>query len=317
MLLFAKSTEKTGIRLLLKFYKLLKSINFVNNFRKHLTHNQMKLIAYSSSSDTTWSVTEHAKLIMQIITPGINPFYQSTGEIQEQMLSTLIPQIENQPVKEIFFYGAGCSFAEKKATVEDALKYYFPKAKIQIESDLLGAARGLFQHEQGIACILGTGSNSCHYDGTKIISNISPLGFILGDEGSGAVLGKQLIADCMKKQLPEWICEKLHDEFDLLMEEVMDKVYTNSFPSKFLASFTPFIAEHIEEPAIFNLVYDSFDAFFTRNVMHYNLSDLRVGFVGQVAFMFKDTLEIAASERGILINQILESPVAGLIQFHN
>lgn len=277
----------------------------------------MKLIAYTGSSDTTWSITEDAKLIRQIITPGINPFYQSTGEIQELILSSLLPHIESLSVKELFFYGAGCSFPEKKATVEDALKYYFPDTKIQIESDLLGAARGLFQHEQGIACIIGTGSNSCHYDGNRIVTNISPLGFILGDEGSGAVLGKQLLADCIKKQLPEWICEKLYDEFELTQEQIMDKVYTHPFPSKFLASFTGFIAEHIEEPAIFNLVYDSFDAFFIRNVMHYDLTDMQVGFVGSVAFMLKDPLEIAASERNIFISQVLDNPVAGLIQFHN
>ena len=277
----------------------------------------MKLIAYTGSSDTIWSITEDAKLTRQIITPGINPFYQSTGEIQELILSSLLPHIESLSVKELFFYGAGCSFPEKIVTVEDALKYYFPDATIQIESDLLGAARGLFQHEQGIACILGTGSNSCHYDGNRIVSNISPLGFILGDEGSGAVLGKQLLADCMKKQLPEWICEKLYDEFELTQEQIMDKVYTHPFPSKFLATFTSFIAEHIEEPAIFNLVYDSFDAFFTRNVMHYDLTDMQVGFVGSVAFMLKDPLEIAASEKNIVISQVLDNPVTGLIQFHN
>jgi N-acetylglucosamine kinase-like BadF-type ATPase len=277
----------------------------------------MKLIAYTGSSDTIWSISEDVKLIRQIITPGINPFYQSTGEIQELMLSTLLPHLESLSVKELFFYGAGCSFPEKIATVEDALKYYFPDATIQIESDLLGAARGLFQHEQGIACILGTGSNSCYYDGNRIVSNISPLGFILGDEGSGAFLGKQLLADCIKKQLPEWICEKLYDEFELTQEQIMDKVYTHPFPSKFLATFTSFIAEHIEEPSIFNLVYDGFDAFFTRNVMHYDLTDVQVGFVGSVAFMLKDPLEIAASEKNIFISQVLDNPVTGLIQFHN
>jgi N-acetylglucosamine kinase-like BadF-type ATPase len=277
----------------------------------------MKLIVYTGSSDTTWSVTDHAELISQLTTQGINPFYQSTGAIQELILSSLLPHIESQSIKEIFFYGAGCSFAEKITTVEEALKYYFPNAIIQINSDLLGAARALFQHQKGIACILGTGSNSCHYDGNQIIKNISPLGFILGDEGSGAVLGKQLLSDCLKEQLPDWICERLMDEYELTQEQIMDKVYTHPFPSRFLASFIPFIAEHIEEPAIFNLAYDSFDAFFTRNLMRYDLTDMQVGFVGQVAYALKDTLEIAASERDIQISQVIESPVAGLIQFHN
>ncbi|MDD2283940.1 MAG: ATPase [Paludibacter sp.] len=277
----------------------------------------MVLIADSGSSNTTWNVTENKELILKIETSGINPFYQTTGEIQELILTSLLPKTHQYNIEAIFFYGAGCAFPEKKKTVSEALSYFYPDAKIEVESDLLGGARALFQHEKGIACILGTGSNSCYYDGTHIIKNVSPLGFILGDEGSGAVLGKLLIADCMKKQLPEWLCDKLIDEYELSQEKVMDAVYKNPFPSKFLASFAPFMAKHIEEPAIFNLIFDNFDAFFTRNVMQYDLTEMKVGFVGSVAYYFKDTLEIVASERNIFISQILQSPMEGLIQYHS
>lgn len=276
----------------------------------------MKLIADSGSSNTTWSIIDNSGLIMQTTTPGINPFYQSTGEIQDSILTTLIPETNEFNIEQIFFYGAGCSFPEKKATVADALRYFFPQAHIEIESDLLGAARGLFQHQKGIACILGTGSNSCYYDGTQIVKNVPPLGFILDDQGSGAVIGKLFVADCMKSLLPEWLCEKFFSEYNLIPEEIMESVYKKPFPGRYLASFTPFIAEHIDEPSIFNLVYDSFDAFLMRNVMQYDLDEIEVGFVGSVAYHFKDTLEIVASERNIAISQILQDPMEGLIRFH-
>ncbi len=276
----------------------------------------MILIADSGSSNTTWCIVDDSDVLLQVSTPGINPFYQTTGEIQELILTALLPKINAFQIDKIFFYGAGCAFPEMNEIVYDAMAYFFTKADIQVESDLLGAARALFQHQKGIACILGTGSNSCYYDGRQIVKNVSPLGFILGNEGGGDAMGKQLIADCLKNQLPEWLCEKLLDEYELTPALILESVYRKPFPNRFLASFTPFLLEHIEEPAIFNLVFDNFDAFFTRNVMQYNLEGIDVGFVGSVAYNFKDTLEIVASERSIVINQIVEDPMEGLIRFH-
>lgn len=277
----------------------------------------MILIADSGSTKTSWCVCENSNILKQISTQGINPFYQTTGEIQELIMTTLLAEINTFQIDKIFFYGAGCAFPEKKEIVAEALAYFFTGTEIEVESDLLGAARALFQHQKGIACILGTGSNSCYYDGTQIVSNVSPLGYILGDEGSGAVMGKQLLADCLKHQLPDWLGEKLLDEYELTPAQVLESVYKQPFPSRFLASFTPFLWEHIEEPAIFNLVYDAFDAFFTRNVMQYDLEDMEVGFAGSVAYHFQDTLEIVASERSITIHQILSQPLEGLVKFHS
>src|SRR5574344_1162957 len=221
-------------------------------------------------------------------------------------------------VKKIFFYGAGCSFDEKKQMVKNAIAVSFPKAQIEIESDLLAAARGLFQKENGIACILGTGSNSCYYDGKNIIHNVSPLGFILGDEGSGAVLGKKFIADCLKNQLPEELKNKFLTTFGLTTNDIINHVYRKPFPNRYLAQFTPFLAENMAEPAIYNLIFDSFTDFFVRNVMQYpNFEEYPVSFVGSIAYYFKDILEVVAFELGITLGEIKQSPLEGLVAFHS
>lgn len=277
----------------------------------------MILIADSGSSKTHWVIIENNTVKQEIYTDGINPFYQSEMDIISLIESQVIPELETGDIESIYFYGAGCSFPDKKILVSRALVRFFSNAIIEIQSDLLAAARSLFLHKKGIACILGTGSNSCYYDGKEIVQNISPLGFILGDEGSGAVLGKLLIADCLKNQVPSLITEQLLERYNLTPAQIMENVYKNPFPNRYLALFTPFILEHIEEPAIFNLVYDSFDAFFLRNVMQYSLEDISVGFVGSIAHYFRDTLEIVASERGIHISEILQNPMLGLIKYHS
>ena len=162
----------------------------------------MILIADSGSTKTNWCLVEQGQIVSEIVTDGINPFYQTDMEIIALLDDQLIPKLENTDIDRIFFYGAGCSFPEKKILVSRGLVRFFGNSMIEIQSDLLGAARSLFQQEKGIACILGTGSNSCYYDGKDITQNVSPLGFILGDEGSGAVLGKLFLADCLKNQLP-------------------------------------------------------------------------------------------------------------------
>jgi len=277
----------------------------------------MILIADSGSTKTCWCVVSNGELLSQVITDGINPFYQTDLEIIALLDTQLIPKLKNIEIDLIYFYGAGCSFPEKKILVSRALVRFFSNAMIEIQSDLLGAARSLFQHQKGIACILGTGSNSCYYDGIEIVENVSPLGFILGDEGSGAVLGKLFVADCLKNQLPVALKEKFLSQYKLTPAIILDNVYKKPFPNRFLAQFTPFLLEHIDEPSIFNLVFDSFDAFFVRNVLQYSLEDVQVGIVGSIAHYFRDTLEIVASERGIIISEIVQSPMDGLVRFHS
>jgi N-acetylglucosamine kinase-like BadF-type ATPase len=277
----------------------------------------MNLIADSGSTNTHWCLVQNGEVVNEIITDGINPFYQTDMEIIALLDDQLIPKLVNIDIDSIYFYGAGCSFPDKKILVSRALVRFFGNSMIEIQSDLLGAARSLFQHEKGIACILGTGSNSCYYNGKEIEQNVSPLGFILGDEGSGAVLGKIFIADCLKNQLPVKLKEKFLTSYELTPEMILENVYKKPFPNRYLAQFTPFLLENIEEPSIFNLVYDSFDAFLIRNVMQYPLDDIQIGFVGSVAYYFRDTIEIVASERRIIISDIVQNPMNGLVKYHS
>ena len=277
----------------------------------------MNLIADSGSTNTHWCLVQGGKVVNEIVTDGINPFYQTDMEIIALLDDQLIPKLDKIDIDSIYFYGAGCSYPEKKILVSRALVRFFGNSMIEIQSDLLGAARSLFQHEKGIACILGTGSNSCYYDGKVIEQNVSPLGFIIGDEGSGAVLGKLFIADCLKNQLPVELKEKFLTSYELTPEIILENVYKKPFPNRFLAQFTPFLLENIEEPSIFNLVYDSFDTFLVRNVMQYPLEDILVGCVGSIAWYFRDTLEIVASERRIVISDIVQNPMNGLVKYHS
>lgn len=276
----------------------------------------MKLIADSGSTRTSWYVSDCTIITKKHSTGGINPFYQTEQEIARLIEQTLLPAVGKYPIDELCFYGAGCAFDDKKKMVADALRSSFPAANISVESDLLGAARGIFQHDSGIACILGTGSNSCEYNGNKITNNVSPLGFILGDEGSGAALGKQLIGDCLKHQLPDWLSEKFMDEYELTPALILDRVYKQPFPNRFLASFTPFLAAHLEEPSLFNLVYDAFDSFITRNLFQYNTRELPIGFVGSIAWHFKDVLEIVISEHQLELASVTIDPMEGLVNYH-
>lgn len=182
---------------------------------------------------------------------------------------------------------------------------------------MLAAARSLCGHEPGIACILGTGSNSCFYDGQDIINNVSPLGFILGDEGSGAVLGKLLIGDILKNQLSAALKEEFLKQLGLTAPEIIDRVYRQPFPNRFLASLSPFLAQHIEEPAIHALVLGSFKAFLQRNVMQYDYKTYPAHFIGSVAHCYESLLQEASQASGVQIGRIFKSPMEGLIQYHN
>ena len=209
------------------------------------------LIADGGSTKTDWSIVSGNREIDRIRTGGINPFFQTEEEISAEIRDNLIPRIrESDSVGAVYFYGAGCAFTEKNEIIRRSVTRYLP-VPVEVGSDLLAAARALCGDSPGIACILGTGSNSCLYDGKGIVKSISPLGFVLGDEGSGAVLGKLLVGDVLKNQLPAALQEAFWAESGLTPAIIMEKVYKGSFPNRFLASLSPFLLRHIEEPAIF------------------------------------------------------------------
>ena len=181
---------------------------------------------------------------------------------------------------------------------------------------MVAAARGLCGHEPGIACILGTGSNSCYYDGKNIVDNVSPLGFILGDEGSGAVLGKLFVSDLLKNQLTPGLKEKFLEQYNLTVGDIIDRVYRKPFPNRFLATFSPFISENLTDPAVHALVLNSFKSFLKRNVMQYDFEGKPVGFVGSVAFHYREVLEEAVNDMHLKMGKIVQSPMEGLIEYY-
>ena len=276
----------------------------------------MKLIADAGSTKTDWIVTNNSLITKQIKTKGINPFYQTESDIIQLISTEIKSQIDEIEINEIYFYGAGCT-TEKQPIVANALKASFTNAKIEVDSDLLAAARALCGHSEGIACILGTGSNSCLYDGKNIIQNTSPLGFILGDEGSGAYLGKTLVSDFLKRQMPDNIADLFANKYRLTTKEAVENVYRQPLPNRYLAQFTPFLSENIAEPYCYNLVFDSFIAFFARNIVHYpDFRTLPIAFTGSVAYHFADVLEVAAYDFGLNFSHIAQAPIDGLAEFH-
>jgi N-acetylglucosamine kinase-like BadF-type ATPase len=275
---------------------------------------QMILLADSGSTKTHWALIDRETGVQTCITGGINPFFLNRGEIVD-LLEKEFTLPKNQ-VSTVYFYGAGCT-PEKSSLVSEALQNYFRPEKIEVNSDLLAAARSLCQNEEGIACILGTGSNSCHYDGEKIVRNIPSLGYILGDEGSGAVLGEKLLGDILKKQLSPVLIEDFHIAYPLLsMAEIIDRVYRKPLPNQFLAQFAPFLLNHISEPEIRQLVEDSFTEFIRRNILSYRPGQLPVHFTGSIAYHFRQNLEKACSPFHLQLGRITDSPLPGLIQYH-
>ena len=279
----------------------------------------MILIADSGSTKTDWCVVENGQPIQQISTKGINPFFQSEEEISNEIATSLLPQLKTNALDAVYFYGAGCGFPDKIAMVHRAItKHLQIKREVEVNTDMLAVAHGLCQHEAGIACIMGTGSNSCYYDGKQIVSNVSPLGFILGDEGSGAVLGKLLVGDILKNQMTPELKEKFLKQFGLTPADIIDHVYRKPFPNRFLASLSPFLAQNIDEPCIHALVLGSFNSFLKRNVMQYeNFRNSKVHFIGSVAFYYKTILAEAAQEMNIQLGTIIKSPMEGLIKYHS
>ena len=276
----------------------------------------MILIADSGATKTDWFIGKSITDYPIVQTQGINPFHQPQEHIRKILSEELLPQLESATnIDCVFFYGAGCT-PEKALLVKVELQRLFKNASVQVESDLLGAARSLCGKEKGIACILGTGSNSCEYDGEKIISNVSPLGYILGDEGSGAVLGKRLVSDCLKHQLPEYIRKAFMEETKLTPAEVIDKVYRQPQANRFLASLTPFLSRHREEPEIHTLLVGCFNDFFTRNVMQYDYIQTEVHFTGSIAWYFQDEVKKAANALNIQTGKFIKNPIHGLINYH-
>lgn len=271
---------------------------------------QRILVCDSGSTKADW-LYANGDSEEAVRTDGVNPVRDS-GE----SISRIVASLPDWAPECIYFYGAGC-IEPYSASVRKALQERFPQAVVSVESDLLGAARALFGHEEGIACILGTGSNSCFYKDGQIKANVPPMGYILGDEGSGAVLGRQLVSDIVKGQLSQELKDAFMEEFQLTPALIVENVYRKPAANRFLASLCPFLSKHRDYDEIQRLLANEFERFLRRNVLLYNRPDLEIRYVGSISVHFEHELRNVHAKMGLKMGDVLASPVKKMMFFHH
>lgn len=277
----------------------------------------MIVIADMGSTKTDWSFTDGSTVVKNIQTRGFNPYFFSTEQIID-ILNEDFKGYDLGDVSDLYFYGAGCSNDEKCKSVEDAIQLHFPDTKIEVQHDLLASARALCGKTPGIACILGTGSNTCMYDGTYVIANNPSLGFLLGDEGSGSHLGKELIKCYFYNELPTEMSQKLERTYNISRDMLLDDIYAHASPNSYLATFAKFLIENKENTVIKQIILDSFDEFFRRHIHKYDsYQKIPVNFIGSIAFYFKDVLQEVAKKHNASVGLVIKAPIAKLIEYHS
>jgi len=276
-----------------------------------------KIIADSGATKVDWRVVHPNGTIQQITTAGINPLFLSKDAICDILHRELRAAFEGD-VGQIHFYAAGITGAEMECYMQECFQMVFPQAHCTADSDMVAAARALCGNMPGIACIMGTGSNSCFYDGEKILPDKVPAGgFILGDEGGGAVLGRKLLSDFIKRMLPVEIDQAFKTQYPLIdIHYIIQKVYREPIPQRFLATFSPFIHEHRNHPHINDLLRTSFAEFFSRNVAQYDYQRYPVHIVGSIACYYQDIITQEAQKQGMTMGKILKAPIDGLLTYH-
>lgn len=278
----------------------------------------MLLIADSGSTKTDWKVVDENKNIQSLQTIGFNPYLQSGDEIYTTVAASFTAtSYPLEKIVQLYFYGAGCSNDEKRSIVKEALHKVFPNASIEVEHDLLAAARALCGKKEGVAAILGTGSNSCFYNGNEITEHVESIGFYLGDEGSGCYMGKKLIQAFIYKELPKELEEDFWIQYGLDKDAILKTVYQQAFPNRFLASFNLFLARHQKHPFVRNIIASSFDDFFKHHISKYSKhKQVPMHSTGSIGFHYQDALQEVASQYGVKMGKNIKSPIEGLLEYH-
>lgn len=275
-----------------------------------------KLIADSGSTKCEWCVVDGGKK-KTVLTQGISPYFLSGEQITELIRKELLSAIKRYTIDEIFYYGTGCASAANRQLVKKALKKVFPQAAITVDHDLMAAARALCGDQKGIVCILGTGSNSCYFNGKKIVKNSPGIGYILGDEGSGAYLGKKVLQYYLYNTFDEELLFRFSEKFATNGVDILDHVYKQPLPNRYLASFAVFLAENRGHYMIENIIEDGLNDFFFQHICKYTESwSLPVHFVGSIAFGFKDVLAELCNSYELELGQVVQNPMKGLIKYH-
>lgn len=275
-----------------------------------------KVIAESSSTGSEWSLVDGNNVVAHAIISSINPYFQTRREISHIIRLELPREFFKRRWDKILFYGAGCSTPERNKIVELSLVAQF-KTPVVVESDLVGAAHGLLQHEAGLACILGPGSNSCFYDGERIVKSVTAGGFILGDEGSGSAMGRIFLSDVLKDLAPRDLIEEFYAKNRVTKSEIMDSVYNNPHANHNLHNYSFFLADHLDNEYARNLVVNEIKRFFDRNICQYEYKDYPVCFVGSVATRYSEILLQLAYEYSINVKKIVSDSMPGLVAYHS
>lgn len=275
----------------------------------------MKLIIDSGSTKADWAFTDGQAILKSA---GMNPCFINKEQIVAIIMNTIKPFFDTSTIKEIFFYGAGCAENLQKEIVQDSFISVFSNAKVNVDIDTMAAVRATCGDQPGIACIIGTGSNSILFDGKSAQPNNYGLGYILADEGAGTYLGKKLITHYLYGILPKDLSEKFQKRYSLTREEAISNCYNKPNPNAWLASFAVFLSENKQHPWVLNTIANGFDEFIHLFVMNYpGYEKLPVHFIGSIAYFYQDILSTVATANKIQLGKILQKPIDGLILFHN
>ncbi|GAB4091924.1 N-acetylglucosamine kinase [Flaviaesturariibacter terrae] len=275
------------------------------------------LIADSGATKAEWRLLRQGRG-KTIVTQGISPYFLDSDGIVEVLEGELLKKLKGITVERIFYYGTGCANPENARSVKKALRRVFPDAKTDVATDLLAAARALCGHEKGLACILGTGANCCYYNGRTVQRNSPGLGYVLGDEGSGAYLGRKVLQYYLYNTFDEELRALFDARFVTTPMEILDRVYKQPFPNRYLAGFTMFLAENRGHYMIENIIEDGLNDFFFQHLCKIpEVWKYPVGFVGSVAWGFRDKIQELCQSYEFELGTILQKPMDGLVQFHS
>lgn len=277
----------------------------------------MKIIVDSGSTKADWRVV-NGEQVQEVSSIGLNPVFRTVEFIRDEAAQAFSEAgVEVEKAKEVYFYGAGCWDRERKQKIADGLQPVFANAKIHVYHDLLGAARAVCGKEAGIACILGTGSNSCLYDGEEVTDNVTNLSYLLGDEGSGTHLGKKLIRAYFYRELPKDLVKTFDERFPGGTDAILNRIYGKETPNVYLASFTKYLADHVDHIFVQRLIYSSFEEFVDRHVRKYkNHISLPVSFIGSIAYHFRNIMQVVLEERAMTMGNFIQKPIDELVEFH-
>ena len=290
---------------------------FTKNPNFSLNMNRI-LLADSGSSKTDWAIIENNKVVHSFQSIGINPYFWTFEQIIEEVWANVAPQVGDRQIKDVFFYGAGCSNEGKKTILQAALQKVFLQAKVNISHDLLAAARALCGKESGIACILGTGSNACLFEDEEIVSQPINLGFWLGDEGSGGALGKSLVLAFLHQDMPQYLRKAFQEIYLINLEDILENAYQKPFPNRYFASFAPFCERFYQETFIAEIVESNFDLFLSKYILKLPKAQIYpIHCVGSIAYTFETIWKHSLQKKGLNSGKILKSPMQGLITFHS